>query len=516
MNRVKSNINVVTPNLAEFDRTNRLSKEGYEFSLTSYKWKLSKDVGFKLDWSEKLSPILKKGFIYTMGYFAENQSPFTTDGYGIRLKSFFDQISYGEITPVSLINFKSSNDENVVGVVRTFLRRWHDLGYDGISEEVIRLLSSWTLKGIVKGKPVSSLDPIKGPFSDIEFAAIQEQLPVGFSEGLYNANDYAQTLISLNTGRRPIQISNLKAGDMFTAQSKEGVTLYYLNIPRAKQGGIWRESFKRTPITEDLWTVINITLNDTLTRLELDFSLNLTKKQIQLLPLFPSEIFWDELIDDLGCLDDISSHQRSHIPSSQITKTIKRVIESLKITSERTGKLLIANGYRFRYTTGTRAAREGFGEIIIAEILDHSDTQHAGVYTKNVPEIAKHISDIMNALMLTYAQAFAGTIIKNEGEAQRSGDRTSLIRTHGSEIGSCGSYGFCSAMAPVACYTCNKFQPWLEAPHTEILKMLVEQRERIKEVTGELTIAAINDRSIIAVAQVIKLCEERKQELKNG
>ena len=277
----------------------------------------------------------------------------------------------------------------------------------------------------------------------------------------------------------------------------------------------WRESFKRTPIIEDLWTVINLALNDTIKRLELDFSLNLTKEQIKLLPLFPSEVFWDELIDDLGCLGEILSHQRSHIPSSQITKTIKRVIESLKITYECTGELLIANGYRFRYTTGKRETREGFGEIIIAEILDHSDTQHAGVYTKNVPEFAKHISDIMNASMLTYAQAFTGTIIKNEGEALRSGDRTCLIRTDSSEIGSCGSYGFCSAMAPVACYTCNKFQPWLEAPHTEILKMLVEQRERIKEVTSELTIAAINDRSIIAVAQVIKLCEERKQELKN-
>lgn len=237
MNRIKLNTNVVTPNIAEFDRASRLSKEGYEFSLTSYKWKLSKDVEFNLDWSEQLSPMLKKGFIYTLSYFAENQSPFTTDGYGKRLKSFFNQMPNGEITSVSLINFKSSNDDNVVGVVRTFLKKWHDLGYDGISEEVIRLLNSWTLKGIEKGKPVSSLDPIKGPFSDIEFEAIQEQLPVGFSEKLYNAHDYAQTLISLYTGRRPIQISNLKAGDIFTAQSKEGITLYYLNIPRAKQGG---------------------------------------------------------------------------------------------------------------------------------------------------------------------------------------------------------------------------------------------------------------------------------------
>lgn len=516
MNKIPVNLKEVISNIDQNSRPNRVSKEGYQFSINSRKWELSKDVAFRLDWCETLCPILKNGFIHTLSYYAENQSPFTAEGYAIRLKYFLTDHHIEEITCSTLINFKSSNEGSVVGIIRTFFKKWHDLGYEGISSDVIILLNSWTIKGSERGRPVSSLDPVKGPFSDMEFEAIQEQLPVGFSEGSYDASEYTQVLISLNTGRRPIQISNIKAGDVFTAKSKEGIILYYINIPRAKQGGKWRESFKRTPITEDLWTIANIAINDIKMRLKSEFSLTLTGEQIQKLPIFPSQTFWEELSESKGLLNDLLSHQRSHIPSRQITEIIKKVIESLNITSERTGNQLVVNGYRFRYTTGTRAAREGFGEIIIAEILDHSDTQHAGVYTKNVPEFAKHISDIMNASMLTYAQAFSGTIIKDEGGAKRFGDPASLIRTEDTKVGSCGSFGHCSAMAPIACYTCNKFQPWLYAPHKEILIKLVEQRERVKQTTSDLTIAAINDRSIVAVAQVIKLCEERKREMKNG
>lgn len=116
--------------------------------------------------------------------------------------------------------------------------------------------------------------------------------------------------------------------------------------------------------------------------------------------------------------------------------------------------------------------------------------------------------------MLPYAQAFAGTIVKNESEAIRGEDLSSRVRKDNDSVGTCGSFGFCSALAPIACYTCNKFQPWQEAPHKSILEWLVEERERILEVTGDSTMAAINDRSIIAVTQVILLCEQQGKELK--
>jgi hypothetical protein len=60
------------------------------------------------------------------------------------------------------------------------------------------------------------------------------------------------------------------------------------------------------------------------------------------------------------------------------------------------------------------------------------------------------------------------------------------------------------------------FQPWIDGPHEIVYDELIAERERLIEVTGDLQIAAVNDRSIVAVANVIQLCAKRKEALING
>jgi len=42
---------------------------------------------------------------------------------------------------------------------------------------------------------------------------------------------------------------------------------------------------------------------------------------------------------------------------------------------------------------------------------------------------------------------------------------------------------------------------------------LLYERERICELTRDESMAAINDRTVVAVAEVIRRCEERRREL---
>ncbi|MAD74502.1 MAG: hypothetical protein CML20_06905 [Rheinheimera sp.] len=116
----------------------------------------------------------------------------------------------------------------------------------------------------------------------------------------------------------------------------------------------------------------------------------------------------------------------------------------------------------------------------------------------------------MNAPLLKYANAFQGKLVKDESEAQESLAGAGRIRTEDSQenIGSCGTSAFCRDYAPVACYLCKKFMPWQDAPHHLVLRDLVEERDRISKETGDLAIAAINDRAIIAVTQVMRQCAE--------
>jgi hypothetical protein len=82
-------------------------------------------------------------------------------------------------------------------------------------------------------------------------------------------------------------------------------------------------------------------------------------------------------------------------------------MESLSAISERTGETMKITPTRLRRTRGTRAAMEGHGVLVIAELLDHSDTQNAGVYVEARPEIVERIDKALALHLAPLAQAFA-------------------------------------------------------------------------------------------------------------
>lgn len=202
-----------------------------------------------------------------------------------------------------------------------------------------------------------------------------------------------------------------------------------------------------------------------------------------------------------------------HYTGNDLSRRMERISSVLKVHSERTARLVTASPRRLRYTRGTRAAMEGASELVIAELLDHSDTGNVGIYVEAVPEIVQRIDRGMAMHLAPLAQAFTGQLIDTEDEAARGNDPTSRIvspRRMTCPVGSCGLFGFCSALAPIACYTCRNFQPWLDGPHEEVLDNLLAERARVMEETGDARIAAVNDRTIYACAEVVRRCAERR------
>jgi hypothetical protein len=112
-----------------------------------------------------------------------------------------------------------------------------------------------------------------------------------------------------------------------------------------------------------------------------------------------------------------------------------------------------------------------------------------------------------------YAQAFQGVLVDREADAVRGADLSSRIKFKGQNMATCGQYGFCGANVPIPCYTCNHFQPWLDGPHEEVLADLLSEREHVLETTADITMVAVNDRTILAVINVIQRCEARRAEL---
>ncbi len=386
----------------------------------------------------------------------------------------------------------------VSGSPSRFFRTWHALRLPSLDYEVVDLLGKMKLKGNRKGDAVRSFDPRKGQFSDIEFQAIIGALNDAFASGRIDTEDFILVWLCLAFGARPIQLATLKVSDFSSSQSSEGTIAYILRIPRAKQRGqAPRTELKPRMVVPEVGRLLEGYCKTAKERWR-----NLGLGEDGDAPFFVNA----------GNGDAIPS-LRYHCTANELSHRVQSVFHDLDVISERTGEPLEVVTRRFRYTVGTRAAAEGASELVIAEILDHSDTQNVGVYVEAVPEIVERIDRALATQLAPIAQAFSGVLVEREKDAVRGDDPHSRIVSPADfahPVGNCGSYGFCGATAPIACYTCRNFQPWLDGPHEQVLDQLIADRDRILRDTGDMRIASVNDRLILACAEVVRRCTERR------
>lgn len=503
------------------------SRDGYLFEPTASHWKLSRDRTISLQWvSAALSSALAQSLRKVLTHYAISYSASHPANLSDRMRAF-TQWRYArkgmtdQITSSDLISYRSTLDaqhEFYLGVLSGLFKTWIGLGLPGVDADVPSLFEGWRLKGNVKGLAVQTKCPDKGALSDLEYEALQVRLLEGFERDEVDLADYVLATLFCATGRRPAQLADLKGGDLIEARSSDGLREFVLNVPRRKvQGGGWRAEFKAVALIPEIGMAVRglIIQNEAgLRTLRSDVSCEVLKR----LPLFPA---WRVIREAVSVSDDSLSRtltmDASHEASAALSLRLQRLVAMLSVNSERTGGPIRVFPTRLRRTLATRAAREGYGPLIIAELLDHTDDQNARVYTENVPEHVDAINKAMARQLAPLAQAFAGMLVRSERDALRGDDPRSRVRTDsGSAAGTCGHFGFCGALAPIACYTCRHFQPWIDGPHEDVLHGLLVERDRIRQLTQDKAIAAINDRTIFAVTQVIQMCEARRSEVSAG
>lgn len=415
------------------------------------------------------------------------------------------------LDPIQFISLKARRGktrEYQLATIRGFFRYWHNSEIWGVSDEFISATSHVVFSGNEKGRAVKEKCPFTGPYTPIEMQGIITGINNAFANRDLEITPYLATLLMAQRGVRRAQVVQLVFGDF-----KQRGEKFNVSMPRAKQrGSEYREAFEDFEISEDLY---NATM---LQRQHVIDQLSVFHPDIEfvsdLLPVFP--IFGALERQTVHSKDDINpSH---HITRTHVSELLNVTEKAINVHSERTGMPLHLTSLRFRRSMGSDLAREGYGVSVIATALDHNDHQHCGVYTETSAEFATRLDLRIGKVLAPMAQAFAGVIVKSEESALRGNDPTSRVRSQdGAEnIGNCGEMGFCGAHAPIACYTCKRFQPWLDAPHEEVLFQLYEEREEILSITGDETMAGILDRQILAVEDVINRCAEMKLGIDKG
>ncbi|HEY6846750.1 MAG TPA: site-specific integrase [Terracidiphilus sp.] len=484
------------------------TRSGVEFNAASEVWSYRDGVkSIYLAFHELQAPFtLRQCLKAVLRWYAEHLSPSHLENLFQRFRHFAFTVPLldGTITSSQLLNYRSTlnrSTEWYLGSLSGLLQRWHSMQIPGISDDSITLLENLRLKGNIKGRAVQTMDPDYGRFTDIELESIAQALKNGYDMGTVKLNEYVLTLLFIAFGQRPTQYAAMKVCDLNLTAYNDSHTTYILSIPRAKaRGMVHRTTFKKRTLLPELGRLLKEYANQVRGRFA-----GILEDSGQA-PMFPTDS--DESIQALGF--------QFHRTGQGLAQWLTRFLDKLSVRSERTGKPIQITATRFRRTVGCRAADEGHGELVIAELLDHSDTQNVGVYIEATPGMLERIDRAVAFKLAPMAQAFAGIIIQNESQARRADDPTSRITDPRFDssmrpIGNCGKFGFCGLLAPIACYTCREFQPWLDGPHERVLDFLIADRERLLSQT-DIRIASITDRTILAVADVVTRCTKMKAE----
>jgi len=484
------------------------TRNGLVFCPVDSRWAY-RDGGldFDLDFSsiKYVSDEFLARFKIALLWYVENKSPTHARNIFWHMKRFIEYISntkiITEINDFDILNYRSHLGERrqwYLSSFSSFLKKWNELGLGGISKDAIELLSKISIKGNKKGEAVRTMDPDLGPFTNIERDALFSELNNSYAKKKINTSDYLLCVLTSILGQRPVQYSYLKVCDLKIEKRDDDSLIYILRMPRAKQ----RDRLPRSEFKERvLIPQIGELLDRYVKRIMKQFVGRLQDPKQA--PMFP----------DVRVRVEYVKGFEFHSTSSLLSKRIRIAYEKLNVFSERTGNVMHVIPVRFRRTIGTQAAVEGHGPLVIAELLDHTDLQNIDVYVSATPEIIERIDRAVAIKLAPLAQAFAGVLVDSKTE-QDVPQRLRIVAPQQSlrfdPVGSCGQHGFCGFAAPVACYTCSNFRAWLDGPHEEILEYLVAERDRLMGI--DVRIASVNDRTILAVAQVVEMCKNEQVE----
>lgn len=505
----------------------RLSKAGYEFDVFSDKWQLNKSTSINLRLLESfnLAPKFELNFrLILAAYSCEFSSSYVVNIY-LTCRHIFSTGVTNRICEEHILNYRATLTEKTecrLGSARAFFMDWHDRELGGIEKKVIALLEKMRLKGSEKGKAVTTGCPYSGAYTYEEQIAFIDWYVNAYTKRAISLKEYAFIIALQYTGARPIQLCYLYYGDL-VYRLESDIKHFDLKIPNVKKRNERiRDSFQRkSDMNKDLMLVLEAQAKDSIKTIEKHFGVLLSNEEKKLVPIFLNASELDGVSDFRNFIQ--IENQTPDYFCMTVSGYKNMMARIARLCPLKTNRIMIdgqpgdlhINARRFRYTHATNMAIAGAGDIVIATELGHEDTQYVKIYTEFKEEIAERIDDALAPSLVPLAQAFAGTLIDSEKDAIRANDpRSRINNSEGYIVGNCGNFGFC-ANGMIHCYTCIKFQPWVNAPHKGVLDNVLAERDRKREMGASEFVLQSHNRSIAAIKVVIQMCEERKQEFKN-
>lgn len=414
--------------------------------------------------------------------------------------------------------------------IRTLFLRWHEHRYPGIDDGSIRYLKTRKIRAPSTNEAVLTWDPVRGPFTDTEYQGLYDALLEAYGEGLVQDRYFLCSWLSMAFGLRPKQIALLKVCDVKRIQ--EGTSISYsIAIPRIKQPG--QESRDEM----DDWGVIEeigeLLLSHAQATKALFGSLIPNPDAAPLFHSLDDEGGYSESVPDIQGIDDDETDEEQdegedggdddkrevsgailgagyeyHNRPKTIGRWIQYAFARVDVCSERVGLAMTITASRFRKSFGTRLAKNGVSPAVLSKLMGHADIRSSDPYLAITSGLHQRLNRALSFELAPIAQAFKGELMVDWDESDSAPTIRDFRIAPDKDIGKCGKHGFCGFAAPIACYTCKKFRPWVDGPHEAVFDYLWNKRDRRAEGPSGQEMVTLHDRTILAVARVILLCKE--------
>ncbi|WP_455154034.1 site-specific integrase [Cupriavidus campinensis] len=503
-----------------------VSHDGKRIDVSGVEWRLAPEATINWGSMPPLGVQVRHAMREYLKHSIRSVAPHTAESRFKNLKTFLgaatdldqdlstaENFSVGLLKRVRSCLAKRHAVATVVGALHAF-RYWYvwaaDVDLPGFDFEVATGLENLTIGGAPKGEAVLRNDPKRGPLHSTEFDRLYQAMRKATETDGLSEVDLAATWLFMALGCNPRNLQLLNEEDLIQTRMADGTTKYELRVPRIKKLGVKeRSQFRTRPLRQEIGELLRriVSRNRTARALLQGF---LPGGDLST-PLFRSEVQRESLMGTAFEGDAFRCR------TAYFGEALARVSSSLNLTG-RDGEPLHLTARRLRYTFATRLVQEGASPVMLADALDHTDLQHVMVYYNARSDIVTKLDKTIAMQLAPWAQAFMGKIVSKESDAERGDDPASRVRhldRHHStleSVGSCGRHGPCGLAAPIACYTCVRFQPWLDAPHEVVLDALLEDRNQHLQRGADPKMTQARDLTITAVASVVQQCRQLREE----
>ena len=371
------------------------------FSLNDSVWFLSKDVKLNFSYFERnINANLLTSIKDTLAYTAVNFSSAYARKFFFSIKKLvvfnqgkLDKFDYGLLNRFYNAYYKISYTH--VESLKYFLIKHYELNNEFLDQEMLDFIFKWKVTKPNKTTAYIERKESLRPLSEYELKNLIGCMTKEYNDGNMTMNDYLLVMLMIYSGRRPMQIAQLKRKDLYVKENGN-----YLNIPRLKQGDSFRTDFSELRIGDNLFNSLSELKSVVKVFVQSEVGDILSEEELNNLPLFIDPYFFNSNYK----LDKLYENNffNLHMSSKRITSRVQAVCQ--RVSKDKNKKI---NSRQLRVTLATRLALKGYGLGTIAKALDHNSLKSVLSYAKNNEEISFRIDQAINDSVSPYIASFS-------------------------------------------------------------------------------------------------------------